>query len=129
MATDKWPELVLEDWQDTLATVHMWTQIVGKTRLALAPTENHWWQVALYVTPRGLTTSAMPSGTRTFAVDFDFLDHHLYLRVCSSHSAVASSARRVRSTSSGGASTWLRRGSPGVARRHIQVARPTAPIT
>jgi hypothetical protein len=59
----------------------MWTQIVGKTRLALAPMENHWWQVALYVTSRGLTTSAMPSGTRTLAVDFDFLDHHLYVRV------------------------------------------------
>jgi hypothetical protein len=58
----------------------MWTQIVGKTRLALAPMENHWWQVALYVTPRGLTTSAMPSGTRTFSADFDFVDHHLYVR-------------------------------------------------
>jgi Family of unknown function (DUF5996) len=75
-----WPGLPLAPWQDTYATLHMWTQIVGKTRLALAPMENHWWQVVLYVTPRGLTTSAMPSGTRTFAVDFDFLDHHLYLR-------------------------------------------------
>jgi hypothetical protein len=58
----------------------MWTQIVGKTRLALAPTENHWWQVALYVTPRGLTTSGMPHDSRVFAADFDFLDHQLYLR-------------------------------------------------
>jgi hypothetical protein len=58
----------------------MWTQIVGKTRLALAPPENHWWQVALYLTPRGLTTSPMPYGTRTFAAEFDFLDHRLHLR-------------------------------------------------
>jgi hypothetical protein len=58
----------------------MWTQIVGKTRLALAPMENHWWQIALYVTSRGLTTSAMPYGVRTFSVDFDFLDHELRIR-------------------------------------------------
>jgi hypothetical protein len=76
-----WPSLPFAEWQETYRTLHMWTQIVGKTRLALAPMENHWWQIALYVTPRGLTTSAMPSGTRTFAVDFDFLDHQLYLRV------------------------------------------------
>lgn len=75
-----WPPLPLDEWRDTYATLHMWSQIVGKTRLALAPMENHWWQVALYVTPRGLTTSAIPAGTRTFAVDFDFLDHHLYVR-------------------------------------------------
>ena len=76
-----WPELPLAEWQDTYATLHMWTQIVGKTRLALAPMENHWWQVALYPTPRGLTTSAIPFNQRTFAVDFDFLDHSLWLRV------------------------------------------------
>jgi hypothetical protein len=75
-----WPALPLAEWQDTYATLHMWTQIVGKTRLALAPMENHWWQVALYVTPRGLTTSAMPYGERAFAVDFDFIDHTLLVR-------------------------------------------------
>jgi hypothetical protein len=75
-----WPDLPLADWRETYATLHMWTQIVGKTRLALAPMRNHWWQVTLYVTPRGLTTSAIPHGTRTFAVDFDFLDHELWLR-------------------------------------------------
>ena len=75
-----WPALPLEGWQDTFATLHMWTQIVGKTRLALAPMENHWWQVALYVTPRGLTTSSMPVGTRTVAVEFDFIDHQLQFR-------------------------------------------------
>jgi hypothetical protein len=58
----------------------MWTQIIGKTRLALAPPENHWWQVALYLTPRGLTTSPMPYGPRTLSADFDFLDHRLQLR-------------------------------------------------
>jgi len=76
-----WPALRFAEWQDTYRTLHLWTQIVGKTRLALAPMENHWWQVALYVTPRGLTTSAMPHGARTFAADFDFLDHQLYLRL------------------------------------------------
>ena len=75
--TKAWPPLPLEPWRDTYATLHMWTQIVGKTRLALAPMENHWWQVAMYVTPRGLTTSPIPQGDRTFAVSFDFLDHEL----------------------------------------------------
>src|SRR5213082_4107271 len=75
-----WPQLPLSDWADTLTTLQRWTQIVGKTRLALAPMQNHWWQVALYVTPRGLTTSAMPLGNRTFAADFDFIDHQLYVR-------------------------------------------------
>ena len=79
-ANPAWPALPLVRWQDTYATLHMWTQIVGKTRLALAPMENHWWQVALYVTPRGLTTSAIPYGERTFAVDFDFIDHTLWVR-------------------------------------------------
>src|SRR5690349_16662860 len=75
-----WPALPFAEWQDTCATLHMWMQIVGKTRLALAPMENHWWQVALYVTPRGLTTSAMPCGERTVAVDFDFIDDRLIVR-------------------------------------------------
>src|SRR5665213_2995221 len=72
-----WPALPLAEWRDTYATLHLWTQIVGKTRLALAPMQNHWWQVTLYVTPRGLTTSAVPCGARSFAVEFDFLDHRL----------------------------------------------------
>lgn len=76
-----WPALPLAEWQDTYTTLHMWTQIVGKTRLALAPMENHWWQVPLYLTPRGLTTSAIPYDTRSFAVDFDFLKHVLSVRV------------------------------------------------
>jgi len=73
---DIWPSLPLDAWRDTYATLHLWTQIIGKVRLALAPMINHWWQVTLYVTSRGLTTSPMPYGTRTVQIDFDFLDHH-----------------------------------------------------
>ncbi|MGQ0763166.1 MAG: DUF5996 family protein [Acidobacteriota bacterium] len=72
-----WPELILEEWQDTLATVHMWTQIVGKIRLETTPLVNHWWNVPLYVTARGLTTSPMPYGNRIFEIEFDFIDHTL----------------------------------------------------
>jgi hypothetical protein len=73
----RWPALPYPEWQDTCATLHMWTQIVGKIRLALAPPVNHWWQVPLYLTSRGLTTSPMPYGGRTFQIDFDFIDHEL----------------------------------------------------
>lgn len=79
-APDTWPALPLADWRDTLATLHMWTQVVGKTRLALAPMENHWWQCTLYVTERGLTTTPMPAGARLLTVDFDFVDHLLVMR-------------------------------------------------
>ena len=75
-----WPALPLAAWQPTYSTLHMWLQIVGKTRLALAPMQNHWWQVTLYATPRGLTTSAMPCGERAVSVDFDFLAHELAIR-------------------------------------------------
>src|SRR5260370_11555426 len=74
-----WPPLPLEAWKDTHATLHMWTQIVGKVRLALTPLVNHWWNVPLYVNARGLTTSAIPCGTGVFKVQFDFLDHRLVL--------------------------------------------------
>ncbi len=77
---EAWPSLPLSEWQDTFATLHMWTQIVGKTRLALSPMVNHWWNVTFYLTPRGLTTSPMPHGDRTFSVDFDFVDHALVVR-------------------------------------------------
>src|SRR5437762_13416162 len=76
-----WPALPLEQWEDTFATLHMWSQIVGKTRLALAPMTNHWWNVTLYVSARGLTTGPMPCGERTFEIELDFLDHVLALRV------------------------------------------------
>jgi len=73
-----WPQLpALSDWQDTCTTVHMWTQIIGKIRLEQGPWINHSWGSPLYVTPRGLTTSAMPHGNVSFAIDFDFVDHAL----------------------------------------------------
>lgn len=75
-----WPALPLDAWSDTYATLHMWMQIVGKTRLALAPMQNHWWQVALYVTARGLTTTPMPYENGEVQIDFDFIDHTLTLR-------------------------------------------------
>ena len=78
-ADGAWPALPFEEWRETLATLHMWTQVVGKVRLAQAPHVNHWWQVPLYVTSRGLTTSPMPHGQRTFQVDFDFRDHKLVI--------------------------------------------------
>jgi hypothetical protein len=77
---DSWPELPLEAWQDTYATLHMWTQIVGKVRLVLSPRINHWWEVALYVNARGLTSSAIPYGGGIFDVQFDFIDHTLIIR-------------------------------------------------
>jgi len=72
-----WPNLVLEEWQDTLATLHLWTQIAGKIRLKTTPLVNHWWNVPLYVSARGLTTSPMPYGERVFEIYFDFIDHQL----------------------------------------------------
>src|ERR1700716_1641710 len=72
-----WPELPTAAWRDTCATLQLWTQIVGKIRLAKSPWLNHSWHVALYVTPRGLTTSPIPDGARTFQIDFDFVDHVL----------------------------------------------------
>jgi hypothetical protein len=76
----EWPALPFEEWRPTCETLHRWSQVVGKVRLALAPMENHWWQVPLYATARGLTTSAMPYGGRALQIDFDFIDHRLELR-------------------------------------------------
>ena len=72
-----WPALPLDAWTDTRETVHLWTQIVGKIRMANTPVVNHWWNVTLYVTTTGLTTSPTPYGDRTFQIDFDFEDHRL----------------------------------------------------
>src|SRR5690349_23282356 len=76
-----WPPLPLAEWEPTRATLHMWTQIVGKVRLALAPLVNHWWSVVLYVNSRGLTTSAIPCGERALEIQFDFLKHVLEVKV------------------------------------------------
>jgi hypothetical protein len=92
----EWPEMPLADWRTTSATIHMWAQIVGKTRLALAPMENHWWQVALYVTAQGLTTSAMPYGNRSVEVQLDFISHQLLIQVSDgSHRSVALTSMSV----------------------------------
>ncbi|HSF24150.1 MAG TPA: DUF5996 family protein, partial [Blastocatellia bacterium] len=77
---DAWPSLALAEWKDTYATLHMWSQIVGKVRLTLSPPVNHYWHSALYVTSRGLTTSPIPCGNRIFEIDFDFIDHNLLVR-------------------------------------------------
>ncbi|MDY6981263.1 MAG: DUF5996 family protein [Pseudomonadota bacterium] len=77
--SDAWPSLAFLDWKDTCATLHLWTQIVGKIRLVQSPWVNHSWHCALYLTARGLTTSPIPYGTRTFQMDFDFCDHQLLL--------------------------------------------------
>jgi hypothetical protein len=76
---DPWPELPLAAWQDTYATLHMWTQIVGHVRLALTPLVNHWWNVPLYVSARGLTTSPIPYQRRIFEIRFDFIAHKLLI--------------------------------------------------
>src|SRR5215207_2915377 len=78
-AFEPWPALPLEQWQDTRDTLHLWTQVVGKVRLALAPAANHWWHVPLYVDARGLTTSLMPYRDRGLEVVFDLTSHELQL--------------------------------------------------
>ena len=95
LAENSWPELPLDAWKDTYATLHMWTQIVGKVRLALAPHVNHWWQVPLYVNACGLTSSAIPYRDRTFEVQFDFAEHQLTITV--SDGQVKSMALRPQS--------------------------------
>jgi hypothetical protein len=86
-ATGLWPELTISAWEDTRDTFHMWTQIVGKIRLALEPMVNHWWQVPLYVSARGLTTSLMHTGGRGLEIEFDLVDHVLDCRTSDGRSA------------------------------------------
>lgn len=74
---ERWPALPFSEWKDTYATLHMWTQMAGKVRLALSPNVNHYWGTTLYVTPRGLTTSAIPYDRGMFEVQFDFIAHNL----------------------------------------------------
>jgi hypothetical protein len=90
-----WPPLPLAEWRDTYDTLQLWTQIVGKVRLMLSPPVNHWWQVTLYLTARGLTTSPIPYGNRVFEIDFDFIDHQL--RILTAEGAVRTLALEPRS--------------------------------
>jgi hypothetical protein len=85
-----WPELPTAAWRETYETLHLWTQIIGKIRLARSPWLNHSWHVALYVTTRGLTTSPIPDGARAFQIDLDFIDHAL--RISTSDGATRQSA-------------------------------------
>jgi hypothetical protein len=82
MSTTSWPDLPYDDWRETYATLHRWLQIVGKVALKQAPHVNHSWAVAMHLTPRGLSTHLLPHGTRSFAVEFDFVDHQLTVKVC-----------------------------------------------
>src|SRR5258707_6816980 len=95
---DPWPELPTAPWRDSCETLHLWTQIIGKIRLARSPWLNHSWHVALYVTARGLTTSPIPDGTRSFQIDLDLMDHHL--RISTSDGAVRQFALAGQSVAS-----------------------------
>ena len=88
MISPEWPALPFSDWEKTCDTLHMWTQIVGKTRLALTPLQNHWWNVTLYVTPRGLTTSPIPFRQISFEVEFDFVTHQLSIRTSEGQASI-----------------------------------------
>ena len=78
--TYDWPSLMVDEWTATRDTLHMWTQIVGKIRMVHMPLINHWWQVTLYVSPRGLTTGAVPCRDAVFDVEFDFVNQVLAIR-------------------------------------------------
>jgi uncharacterized protein DUF5996 len=111
-ATQGWPAMPLAQWQPTRDTVHLWTQIVGKTRLALEPPLNHWWNSTLYVTARGLTTSPIPDGSRTFQIDLDFIDHDL--RISTSDGAGRQFALAGKSVASFYAATMAALGELGI---------------
>jgi hypothetical protein len=80
MTEARWPELPFIGWAATAATLHLWTQVIGKIRLSRTPWLNHSWHVTLYVSARGLTTGPIPDGDRSFQIDFDFIDHALLIR-------------------------------------------------
>ena len=95
-----WPQLPFPEWKGTAITVHMWTQIVGKIRLALSPWTNHSWHVTLYLTARGLTTSPIPHRNGIFEIRFDFIDHEL--RILKSDEAMRVIELRPESVAAGG---------------------------
>src|ERR1700730_17722218 len=93
---DLLPAMPFDSWKDTLATLHMWTQVVGKVRLKLCPLVNHWWNVPFYMNARGMTTSAMPFQHRTIEVRFGFIDHQLSLETSDGRNvAIALKAQSV----------------------------------
>lgn len=79
MKSDNWPDIPFNEWKDTLATVQLWTQIVGKIRLRAMPWLNHSWHVTLYVSPLGLTTGSMPCAAGIFKIEFNFIEHVLFI--------------------------------------------------
>jgi hypothetical protein len=117
---DVWPELTLAAWEDTRVTVHLWTQVVGKVRLALEPAANHWWQVPFYLSARGLTTSIMHTTDGGLEIEFDFIDHMLKLETTSGKRRTV--ALEPRTVASFYESTMAALGDLGV---HIKLmARP-----
>ena len=96
----------LDAWQDTRDTLHMWTQIVGKVRLALSPLINHWWEVPLYISACGLTTSAIPYKRGVFEIEFDFIDHNLVIQT--SEGSTKTIRLRPRSVADFYESSWRR---------------------
>jgi hypothetical protein len=95
MTADTWPSLPLSEWKGTYETLHMWTQIIGKIRLALTPFINHWWNTTLYVSPRGLTTTAMHYNNQLLEIGFDFIDHNLLIQTTDSAKTIALRPRSV----------------------------------
>jgi hypothetical protein len=107
-----WPALPYDAWRDTCATLHLWTQIVGKVRLAQTPWINHSWHATLYVTARGLTTLPIPYNNRAFEIDFDFIDHALLIRVSDGTERLPLQAQSV--------ANFLRLGKVGARRAQSQ---------
>jgi uncharacterized protein DUF5996 len=95
MTANTWPSLPLSEWKDTYETLHMWTQIIGKIRLALTPFINHWWNTTLYVSPRGLTTTTMHYNDQLLEIGFDFIDHNLLIQTTASAKTIALRPRSV----------------------------------
>jgi hypothetical protein len=125
---DEWPELPLAAWQDTYATLHMWSQIVGKVRLALSPRINHWWEVPLYVSANGLTTSAIPYPGGIFEVEFDFVHHKLTIKT--NHDTAATLALKPRSVADFYREFMAALGSLGIAvkiwKMPVEIPNPIA---
>src|SRR5271167_843988 len=127
-AQEDWPELPLAAWQDTYATLHMWSQIVGKVRLALSPRINHWWEVPLYVSANGLTTSAIPYSGGIFEVEFDFIHHRL--TITTNHDASATLALKPQTVADFYREFMAALDSLGIAvkiwRMPVEIANPIA---